>query len=169
MFFVWVKSTSDHDAVMADPVYSEEIPLTQWATLMIGIFVTILTPTVLIEAIGIREEPSLLWFYVFMDLFFVVIMLNFRKMRIIIDSESLITSFGLLKKKIPLKDISRCEKINASLSEFTGMGIRYGGDGSLAYLPRLGEAIKVTPVSGRPFVFSTNNSVEILEILKVYS
>jgi hypothetical protein len=150
---------------MAGPVYSEEIPLTQWATVMIGIFVTILTPTVLIEAIGVHEEPSLLWFYIIMDLFFVVIMLNFRKIRVTIDSTSLVVSFGLLRKKIPPEDISRCEKINASLSEFTGMGIRYGGDGSLAYLPRLGEAVKVIPVSGRSFVFSTNNSEKVLDIL----
>jgi hypothetical protein len=46
------------------------------------------------------------------------------------------------------------------------MGIRYGGDGSLAYLPRLGDAVKIHFDNGRPFVFSTRNQEEILKIIK---
>ena len=51
------------------------------------------------------------------------------------------------------------------MSVYTGMGIRYGGDGFLAYLPRLGEAIKIHFNNGRPFVFSTRNQEKVLEIL----
>ena len=149
-------------------IYTEEVPLTQWAAIMIGIFITILTPTILIEALGVLEEPWLLWLYIFMDLFFILTLLNFRKMRIIIDPETLRVSFGLIKKTIQLVDIQACEVINATLGVFTGMGIRYGGDGSLAYLPKLGEAIKLELSTGRPFVFSTNNSKQVLEILNQY-
>lgn len=149
-------------------IYTEEVPLTQWAALMIGIFITILTPTILIEALGVLEEPWLLWLYIFMDLFFIIVLLNFRKMRIIIDPETLRVSFGLIKKTIQLVDIQACESINATLGVFTGMGIRYGGDGSLAYLPKLGKAVKLDLTTGRPFVFSTNNSEQVLEILNQY-
>ena len=149
-------------------IYTEEVPLTQWAAIMIGIFITILTPTILIEALGVLEEPWLLWLYLIMDLFFIIVLLNFRKMRIIIDHEMLRVSFGLIKKRIKLVDIQSCEAINATLSVFTGMGIRYGGDGSLAYLPKLGEAVKLDLTTGRPFVFSTNNSEKVLEILNQY-
>ncbi len=149
-------------------IYTEEVPLTQWAAIMIGLFITVLTPTLLLEALGVLEEPWLLWFYVVMDLFFIIVLLNFRKMRIIINSETLRVSFGVIKKNIPLVDIQACEAINASLGVFTGMGIRYGGDGSLAYLPKLGEAVKLELTTGRPFVFSTNSSEQVLEILKQY-
>ena len=30
-------------------VYREEVPLTYWATIMIGIFITVLTPTIILE------------------------------------------------------------------------------------------------------------------------
>jgi len=149
-------------------IYTEEVPLTQWAAIMIGLFITILTPTILIEALGVLEEPRLLWLYLIMDLFFIIILLNFRKMRIIIDPETLRVSFGAIKKTIQLVDIQACESINATLGVFTGMGIRYGGDGSLAYLPKLGDAVKLELTTGRPFVFSTNNSEQVLEILNQY-
>jgi len=149
-------------------IYAEEVPLTQWAAIMIGLFITILTPTILIEALGVLEAPWLLWLYIFMDLFFIIMLLNFRKMRITIDQETLMVSFGLIKKNIKLVDIQACEAINATLGVFTGMGIRYGGDGSLAYLPRLGAAIKLELTTGRPFVFSTNNREQVLEILNQY-
>jgi len=151
-----------------DIIYAEEVPLTQWAVIMLGVFITILTPTILIEAMGVLEEPWLLWLYILMDLFFIIVLLNFRKMRITIDSETLKVSFGLIKKNIKLVDIQSCEPINATLGVFTGMGIRYGGDGSLAYLPKLGEAIKIELTPGRPFVFSTNNHEQVLEILNQY-
>jgi len=149
-------------------IYTEEVPLTQWAAIMIGLFITILTPTILIKALGVLEELWLLWLYIFMDLFFIIVLLNFRKMRIIIDHEMLRFSFGAIKKTIKLGDIQACESINATLSVFTGMGIRYGGDGSLAYLPKLGEGVKLELTTGRPFVFSTNNSKNVLEILNQY-
>jgi len=149
-------------------IYTEEVPLTQWAAIMIGLFITILTPTILIEALGVLEEPRLLWLYLIMDLFFIIILLNFRKMRIIIDPETLRVSFGAIKKTIQLVDIQTYESINATLGVFTGMGIRYGGDGSLAYLPKLGDAVKLELTTGRPFVFSTNNSEQVLEILNQY-
>ncbi len=135
---------------------------------MLGIFIAALTPTAILEMLAVHKEPSLLWMYVGFDLFFIVIMLNFRKMNIVIDSEKLIVSFGFIKKKVRFEDIAKCERINATLGVFTGMGIRYGGDGSLAFLPRLGEAIKLNFVSGRPFVFTSNNIEKVLEVLNQY-
>ena len=146
-------------------LYREEVPLSHWATIMIGLFITILTPTLLLELLAIYKEPKLLYFYLILDLFFIAILLNFRKLDIEINDEYLVTSFGLIKKRVRLDDIVECKHIVAKLSVFTGMGIRYGGDGSLAYLPALGDAVKLYFDDKRPFVFSTRNHELILEIL----
>ena len=149
--------------------YREEVPLTQWASIMIGLFITVLTPTILLEALGVYKEPKTLLLYVLLDTFFIVVLLNFRKLKVTIDDEYLVTSFGLIKKRINLSDIRASEAIDATLSVYTGMGIRYGGDGSLAYLPRLGEAIRIHFDKKRPFVFSTKNQEKILEILNQHN
>ena len=149
-------------------IYREEVPLTHWVTIMIGLFITILTPTAILEILAAYKEPKLLYFYILLDLFFVAILLNFRKLVIEINDEYLVTAFGLIKKRIMLKDIVSCEHIDAKLSMFTGMGIRYGGDGSLAYLPALGDAIKLHLKDSHPFVFSTKNHEQVLEILNTH-
>ncbi len=146
-------------------VYREEVPLTHWATIMIGLFITVLTPTILLEIFSVYKEPRTLWFYIILDLFFIGILLNFRKLVIEIDSSYLDVSFGVIRKRIRICDIRSCEPIETTLSVFTGMGIRYGGDGSLAYLPSLGTAVRLRFDVGRAFVFSTNNRDQILQIL----
>ena len=149
-------------------VYREDVPLTHWATIMIGLFITVLTPTIILEILSVYKEPRSLWLNIILDLFFVVILLNFRKLIIEIDSTYLIASFGIIKKRINLGEIRSCEPIEATLSVYTGMGIRYGGDGSLAYLPSLGDAVRLRFDSGRPFVFLSKNRDQVLQILTQY-
>ena len=149
-------------------VYREEVPLSQWVTIMIGLFITVLTPTIILEMLAVIKEPRSLWLYIFLDLFFIVILLNFRKLVIKIDSTCFVASFGIIKKRIKLDDIRSCEPIEATLSVYTGMGIRYGGDGSLAYLPSLGDAVRIRFDHSRPFVFSTKNRDKVLQILTQY-
>ena len=153
---------------MENTIYREEVPLTQWVAIMIGIFITALTPTVILEIFSFYREPRLFWLYFILDFFFIVILLNFRKLVIVIDSEILMASFGLISKKVNLVDIKSCEPVNATLSVYTGMGIRYGGDGSLAFLPSLGDAVRIRFDSSRPFVFSTRKREQVLQILKKY-
>ena len=148
--------------------YYEEVPITQWATIAIGIFIVALTPTAILEYIAVQREPLLLWFYIVMDLFFIVIMLNFRRMTLKIYDGKLVVSFGVIKKTVRLEDIRKCEVINATLGVYTGMGIRYGGDGSLGFLPRLGEAVKLSFEKGRAFVFTSNDCEKVLAILHQY-
>lgn len=153
---------------MGECEYYEEIQLQQWATIMLSLFVVAITPTLILEYVAVTREPLLLGFYLFMDFFFLIVLLNFRKMSIRIHNRELVTSFGYIREKIKLDNLMSSQRIDARLSVYTGMGIRVGGDGSLAYLPRLGEAIKLEQITGRPFVFSTNNSKQILEILNQY-
>lgn len=149
--------------------YRKEIPLAHWVTIMIGLFIAILTPIALLEILAITKEPRLLYFYLILDLFFIVTLFNFRKLVIEINDEQLVASFGLIKKTVKLADIVDCEYIVAKLSVFTGLGIRYGGDGSLAYLPSLGDAVKLYFEDSHPFVFSTKQYEQVLETLNKHS
>jgi hypothetical protein len=135
---------------------------------MLGLFITVGTSTIIIEILSINREPWLLGLNVILDLFFIVVYLNFRKLVIVIDSTYLTASFGFIRKRIKIEDIRSCEPIEATLSVYTGMGIRYGGDGSLAYLPSLGDAVRLCFDSGRSFVFSTRNRDQVLQILNHY-
>ena len=146
-------------------VYREEVPLAYWAAIMLGLFIAVLTPTFIREAYPVTREPRLLWLYLALDLIFVTVLLNFRKLVITIDSTQLHASFGLISKRVNLRDIRTCEPIEATLSVYTGIGVRYGGDGSLAFLPKLGDAVRVSFDTGRPFVFSTVNREKVIETL----
>jgi hypothetical protein len=147
-------------------VYREDVPLTRWALFMIGLFVTVLSPIILLEALAIQVEPRLLWLYLLLDLFFIIILLNFRKLTVEIEETQLVVSFGVIRKKIHVESIISCEPVNATLRVYTGMGIRYGGNGSLAYLPKLGEAVKLNIKDSRSFVFSTRNQKTVVEIIR---
>jgi hypothetical protein len=160
--------TNKATTIIDDNLYKEEIPLANWATLMLGIMIIALTPTVILELFAISREPRLLWLYFSLDLFFIAVMLNFRKLVITIDAENFLASFGLITKRIKLNEIKSCISEDASLSIYTGLGIRFGGDGSLAFLPSLGDAVKIYYGSSRPFVFSTKNREYVLQIIKQY-
>ncbi|MEE9510371.1 MAG: hypothetical protein V3V81_07755, partial [Candidatus Bathyarchaeia archaeon] len=68
-------------------------------------------------------------------------------------------------KSIQLKDVVSCDTIKASFRRYSGIGLRYGVDGSLAYTTSFGDAVKVTPLKGRVFVFSSRSSQKICNII----
>lgn len=147
-------------------VYREEVGLTRWILIIIGLLITALTASVFHEAVSSREDPWVLPFLVILDLFFIGILLNFRKLVIEINSTCLVAAFGLIKKRIRLDEVKTCEVVDASFSLYLGMGIRYGRDGSLAFIPFLGDAVKLGLRSGVVFVFSTRNWDHVLEVLR---
>jgi len=83
----------DNSVSLDYTIYREEVPLTQWVTIMIGLFITVLTPIITLEILAVHREPWLLWLYVILDGFFIVVLLNFRKLVIVIDSTHLAASF----------------------------------------------------------------------------
>ena len=149
-------------------VYREEVGLTRWALIIIGLLITALTASALHEAVATREDPWVLPFLVILDLFFIGILLNFRKLVIEIDSTYLVAAFGFIKKRIRLDEVRACEAVDASFSLYLGMGIRYGWDGSLAFIPFLGDAVRLGLDRGGIFVFSTRNREQVLEVLGSY-
>jgi hypothetical protein len=141
--------------------------LGQWMSIAIGLLIAVLTPLTIFQIFAISREPYLIRLYFILDLFFILIFINFRKLDVTIYPKVITVSFGFITKKIQLEDVLSCEPVNASLCVYTGAGIRIGGDGALAFITRLGgEAVKLHLSSSRPFVFSTNRQKEIINTLQ---
>jgi hypothetical protein len=150
---------------MTSNIFNEKIPLNRWTSIIIGIFIAILTPLFILQFFAVSREPTLLVVFASMDLFFILVLMNFREQVTEIDSESIKVSFGLIRKKILLGDLLSCEPMQARLGVYSGNGIRLGGDGSLAFLVSMGDAVRLRRKSGRSFVFSTRMQVELVPII----
>ena len=150
---------------MTSPLFIEKIPLNKWTTIIIGIFIAVLTPLSILQVFAFSKDPTLLVVFACMDLFFILILLNFKQQTTEIDNESIKVSFGLIRKRILIDDLLACEPIQAKLGVYTGNGIRVGGDGSLAFLVSMGEAVKLRRRSGRSFVFSTRRQAEVIRVM----
>lgn len=99
--------------------------------------------------------------------FILVLYLNFRGIKIQLDSERLRVDFGFLNRKsISLDEIVSCKLVKASFSRFGGVGVRYGVDGAWAYTTSFGNAVEVVPKEGRVFVFSSNDPQKICSIIQ---
>lgn len=132
----------------------------------IGLFIAVLTPLIMFQIFVTLKEPYLFGLYAVLDLLFIFLFINFRKMEIAIYPKKIQVSFGVLKKRILLDDVLSCESVSASLGVYTGAGIRIGGDGALAFITKIGgDAVKLSLRSSRPFVFSTNNQMEVINVL----
>ena len=99
-------------------------------------------------------------------LFILILLLNFRGIKIQLFSEELRVDYGLVNhKSIRMDDIVSCKLVKASFRRFGGVGVRYGFDGSWAYTTSFGNAIEIVPKEGRTFVFSSNNPRKICQII----
>ena len=109
--------------------------------------------------IGIGVSVAVLFFILFL-------LVNFKGIKIKIDSEKLRVNYGLLNNKsIRLDEIDSCKPVKAPFSRFGGVGVRYGFDGSHAYTTSFGKAVEITPKKGRVFVFSSNNADKICGVI----
>jgi hypothetical protein len=132
----------------------------------LGLLICVFTPLVALQVLASSKEPFLLWVYAVLDLFFVIVFVNFRRLDVSIYSTKIVVSFGWIRKTISLNDVLSCEPVKASLGVYTGNGIRFGGDGSLAFITSFGDAVKLRLRSGRPFVFTTNRTSEVIDLLR---
>jgi hypothetical protein len=110
-------------------------------------------------------EPKLIILGFSLDAFFIAIYLNFGKLVIRVSEDELSVSFGFIKKKIPIKDITMAKTTTARLGVYGGNGIRIGGDGSLAFISNFGDAVKLDRTKSRPFVFTTKNPDKLINII----
>ncbi len=126
---------------------------------MVFLLIVFVRPLDTENLIGIGVSGAVLVFILFL-------LANFRGIKIQIDAEKLRVNYGLLNNKsIRLDEIGSCKSVKAPFRRFGGVGVRYGFDGSYAYTASFGNAVEITPVKGRVFVFSSINPDKICELI----
>lgn len=156
---------------IATEIYEERVWFNPWATLLMGIFIGIFSIIGLVQlfyGISIGGQPAPTVVHLGLALLLVLFYLNFRKLDINIDTERIEVRYGLAKKVIPMKEIVSYEPHFAGFPIYSGFGIRWGVDGSLAFTTSFGASMKIRMRSGRPFVFSTNKPYEIVEVISSF-
>jgi hypothetical protein len=149
--------------------YSEWVPtgaLVKSLFAMVSLFVVIVTFAIIIfsEELLIEDILGVLVGWVVLAILLLVLW-NYRGLRIKITDESLFVDYGRFdKKSFLLKDITSCKKTK-SFGRYLGIGVRVGLDGSTAYTTSFATAVEVTPKEGRVFVFSSTTPDRVCEII----
>lgn len=151
-------------------VFSEWIPMSKFILILFAFVIAVLISTAITTSIFAPETRAyLLPIYTVLCLFFVLIGLNYRGIRITITKNEIKVKFGLLNKKtISIDELVACEVIQATIGKYFGLGARIGFDCSLAFITNFGDAVKLTYQENKLFVFSSRNSQEICNILNDY-
>jgi uncharacterized membrane protein YdbT with pleckstrin-like domain len=155
---------------MENTTYNEWVPTGAFVKVTIlastsAIFFLLLTLAVVLHPLN-TEAAIGLGVSIVVLFFILVLFMNFRGIKIQLDSEKLTVNYGLLNRKsIRIDNVVSCKLVKASFRRFGGVGIRYGLDGSWAYTTSFGNAVEIVPRKGRTFVFSSNNPQKICQII----
>jgi len=91
---------------------------------------------------------------------------NYRGIEIKVETNELSVKYGIFNKKsIGLTQIASCKVTKGSFGRYGGIGVRYGFDGSTAYITSFGNALEIVPKKGRTFVFSTKSPEKICKTI----
>lgn len=136
-----------------------------WTKLLFVLVIAVFPPIILLQWLSGVFEPVIFLIGLSFDAFFFAIYMNFRKLVVTVSDEAVTVAFGFIKKRILIKEILSSTVTMAKLGVYSGNGIRVGGDGSLAFITNFGDAIRLTRIKGRTFVFSTNDPHRIIEVI----
>ena len=132
--------------------------------ILIGFLSTVLAVQLML-GISVGSGPAPNGLLLGFDLIFIVLYLIFSRLEIVIDSNRVEVTYGIISKKIPVREIISCVTTTARFWVYGGVGIRLGTDGSLAFTTSFGNAVKITRNDGRPFVFSTKRPEEVTKVI----
>lgn len=148
-------------------LYKEFVRIHPFITIAIILIQLILITTIVTTSIYVSESIAFtIPFCSILLVLFVFIGINFRGIQISVFKDFIEVKFGILNKKIiPFREIIKCEMIKVLFKTYMGLGVRIGFDGSLAYTTDFKKAIRLTYNNDKMFVFSTNKSQELFELL----
>ncbi len=155
---------------MQNSDYSEWVPmgnLVKGLVAMVVSLVVFITATILFFG-GITTDSliaiALNWIVI---AFILVLIWNYRGLRIQISSGELAVEYGFFNKKtFQLKDLISCKVSKSTFGRYWGIGVRFSSDGSVAYTTSFGEAVEVVPKVGRTFVFSSHKPARVCDIIR---
>ena len=106
----------------------------------------------------------ILYVFLLLDVIFMFIALNFRKVEIQVDRECVRVSYGILKKTIPVEEIISCKPMRTRLPLYGGVGLRLGENDLPNY--KAGDAVKIAGKAGKSIIIPTNKPKELSEVIK---
>jgi len=100
-------------------------------------------------------------------IFLVFMLVNFRKLDIIITDRHLEFGFGIFKKRILINRIVSCKPFDVRFGQYFGIGIRYGLNNTILYNTRFGKAVRIkVKGSKRDYVVTSNNPKKLCNALR---
>lgn len=157
---------------MEENIYEETVPA-KWMTITFAGITILLFSILLYQVINgpIRAEPAPNIAYLGLTLLFLGVTLNFRKLKIRIDSEDITAGYGIFKNTISWNKVEKTYLDEASTARYGGWGLRIGrvkGNWRIVYNVVSGPRVVVSSKKGtfRELVFSTKKPEEIMKIIE---
>jgi hypothetical protein len=116
-----------------------------------------------VSNVPLGNHPAAAWVLALLVAVFFLVALVFARLSIEIDEAKIRLRLGLLRKEIPLSEVTVAVYERAKAEAYFGLGLRYGTDGSVAFIAFFGDAVKVTRKNGRSVVFSTHHPSEVVQ------
>lgn len=110
-----------------------------------------------------RPPMPILYVFLLLDVIFLLIALNFRKVTIQVDQEYIRVSYGIIKKTISAEEIVSCKPARTRLPLYGGVGLRLGENDLPHY--KAGNAVKITGKAEKSFLIPTNKPQELSKII----
>lgn len=147
--------------------YKERQDLVWWVR-----YILILSLAVIILGLVLSPSDSgrPIWvkpFLVLVGLSLFFMFVNFRCLEIKVQGRFLEFGFGIFKKKFLITDISSCEETRVAFTEYLGVGIRRGLDGTTCYNTRFGKGVRIKVKSKkRDYVLTSDNPQALCQAVK---
>jgi hypothetical protein len=159
-------------SLAAGSTYREGLWISAWGFLVFAVSVGIFTALAFVQAftgvpLGIHPASTIALFA--LDALIIVVFLAFSRMTVRIDPTKVRLRLGVIAKEVRMEDVVSAAVENAMLRTYGGIGIRYGTDGSMAFLSSVGTAVKLTRRNGRPILFSTRRAPEVSQLVNSWS
>lgn len=145
-------------------IYEERVTVAWWVQLLVVVVVCVLA-VVLVAGILTDNVFVAVWCGALAFLL-VLALINFFYLRFRITEGTVVFGFGVFKKRFDRGAIEACRPHEIKVSNYLGVGIRLGWDGTIAYNTRGGPGIMMV-VEGerRPYVVSVDHPEKICGIL----
>lgn len=92
----------------------------------------------------------MLYVFLLLNIVFVFVALNFRKVDIQVNQEYVRVSYGIIKRTISSEEIISCKPTKTKLPLYGGVGLRLGEKDLPHY--KVGNAIQIAGKNGKSFI-----------------
>jgi len=150
-------------------VYRDKIATYYFITVLMSLTALIILG-ILLSQFTSRQIPLTIPIQLFLIVLFllnIVVLISFRELTVLITDDKIFFGYGKFQKKFQRSDIEAVELSEYKFSNYLGYGIRFGRDGTIGYVPRGGQGLKIKfKIEKRAYFFITNRADELKNILQ---